>query len=239
MKFPTTNWTLVLSARGKTDEAQEALKELCEDYYQPVWSYIRKATNETLADDMTQGFFSQLLEKSGIDGVRKENGRFRSYILGAVKHFISDWRERERAQKRGGDAEILSLEDGVESSWLNDEDDLVLHVDPYFDRQWAISLVEKAKQNVAEKYAKLGKTCHFEVLSEWLSFEGRTTSDAEVAEKLGVGIASVRVFGSRIRKEFRKEITLELRKTISDESELQVELDYLIRVLETSSSTND
>jgi len=137
--FSPTRWTLVVQAQGRTPEAKAALSDLCAAYYAPVHEFIRQwhrgADN---ADDLTQAFFAEILSRGGVEGADPGRGRFRSFLLGAVKHFLSHAREREHTIKRGGTIDFASLDTGHEAP------DPALPPDAAFDRQWALTLLGRA-----------------------------------------------------------------------------------------------
>ena len=141
--FCPTRWTLVLQAQGRTPEARAALSELCAAYYAPVQEFIRQwLRGADKADDLTQEFFAEILRRGGVDGAQPQRGRFRSFLLGAVKHFLSHAREREQAQKRGGGMEFHPLDAG------HDAPDPALPPDAAFDRQWALTLLSRAMDSL-------------------------------------------------------------------------------------------
>ena len=147
-QFAPTRWTQVLQARGESAEAQAALGELCAAYWQPVFSFIRhEGRDEETARDLTQEFFAHLLARHGLDTVQPGRGRFRSFLLGAVKHFLADQHDRAQAAKRGGGLKVVSIEAGTGTSTtaeLQIPDPAGPAPDTVFDRQWAATLVERA-----------------------------------------------------------------------------------------------
>src|SRR5208337_351640 len=143
-----TRWTLVLRARGESPAAQSALSELCEAYYAPVLTFIRQSgRQDEAARDLTQEFFARLLAGRGLDTVQQGRGRFRSFLLGAVKHFLADQHDRAQAAKRGGGQTVVSIEAGTgtgTTTELQIPDPAGPVPDTVFDRQWAVTLVERA-----------------------------------------------------------------------------------------------
>lgn len=162
--FPATRWTRVLAARGESTEAKSALSALCAAYYKPVKSFIHYSVRDgdgAPVEDLAQEFFATLLARSGVAGAERGRGKFRSYLLGAVKHFLADWRDRERAAKRGGGKEIVSLDEALttaggersESLGAGIPDEEAEIPDAYFDRQWALTVLDRA---LGELLAVLG-----------------------------------------------------------------------------------
>ncbi len=245
--FPVTRWTRVLAAKGDSTEAKGALSDLCAAYYAPVRSFIEHTVRDVDAatvEDLAQEFFAQLLGRSGIAGVKRGRGKFRSYLLGAVKHFLASWRERESAEKRGGGKEILSLDAagdtatrlrpsgyGAASGEIADERAEVS--DAYFDRQWALTVLERALGEVSEEYGKVGKGETFGVLKAWLTGNEAGMSQADAAAKLGMSEGAVKVAVHRLRKRFREVLRRELAETVERDEDVAAELRYLAEALGT------
>lgn len=152
--FVTTQWTRVLEARGDSLEAKAALSELCAAYYAPVFAFIRRnARNEDAARDLTQEFFSRLLARQGLDSVEQGRGRFRSYLLGAAKHFLADAHAHASAVKRGSGQAHESIEPGTDTSpGLQLPDLNTLSPEEEFDRKWALTLLDRALSMLAEEH---------------------------------------------------------------------------------------
>src|SRR5262245_9893249 len=174
--FTPTRWTLVQRARGETPEAQKALGELCEAYWTPVFRFLRReGRDEDTARELTQEFFARLLARRGLDTVQAGRGRFRSFLLGAVKHFIEDVFDHENRLKRGGgnrpeslDAAIFSAETAAGTSLGLQVPDLnAVQPDTFFDRQWALILMERGLSAVEKEFVESGKHEQFDVLKPW------------------------------------------------------------------------
>ncbi len=144
--FHTTRWTCVLAARGESDTAKTALSELCEAYYEPVHTFIRHMTGNDSARDLTHAFFAAFLKRDALSQIERGRGKFRSYLLGAVKHFIFDQRDRSRADKRGGGASELSLDEEKPDSpgALKWELKSPPPPDSVYDQEWAIAVLRRA-----------------------------------------------------------------------------------------------
>ena len=192
--FVTTQWTQVLSARGDSPEAQAALSELCAAYYPAVLAFIRRMGHgEDAARDLTQEFFARLLARRGLDTVERGRGRFRSFLLGAVKHFLSDMRDRAGAQKRGSGEAALPI--GVEtdtSPGLQIEDTAASNPEHEFDRAWAVALLQRALNALAREHSDDGKLSQFQTLKPWLTGDAESLSQATAARELGIGEARSR-----------------------------------------------
>ena len=164
--FAPTRWTLVLRARGESNESRAALSELCEAYYQPVLRFLRhEGRDEDAAREIAHDFFARVLAGGGFGGADPERGRFRSYLLGALKHFLADERAQAQRLKRGGGIAPISLEAsaGTDTSpGLQVEDPGAANRDAYFDREWALTIMDRALAELQTEFATAGKADQFE-----------------------------------------------------------------------------
>lgn len=237
--FITTRWTCVLAARGETPEAQRALSELCEAYWTPVFRFLRReGKDEDLARELTQEFFGRILSRDGFAHADPKRGRFRSFLLGAVRHFLADVRDRERAAKRGGGvaAAPLSVQDSPENetesgAGIQVADQRADVPDTYFDRQWAFALMTRAYTRLAEEQQSAGKSDQYAILKPWLVGETASLPQAEAAQQLRLTEGAVKVAIHRLRKRFRELIRAEIAQTVPDPADTEAELRYLIEVL--------
>jgi len=209
------------------------LGELCEAYWAPVYRFIcRAGHNQDTARDLTQEFFTRLLAKRGLATVQPGQGRFRSFLLGAVKHFLSDEFDRARAAKRGGGREHVPLETSADTSAQWPIPDPAGSVpDTYFDRQWAVALVARALDAVAAEFTAVGKSDQFEALKPFLLGDVPTFSQAEVARQLAMREGALKVAIHRMRRRFREMVKTEIAQTIDDTTQVQQEWNYLLEVL--------
>jgi len=231
--FVTTQWTRVLEARGDSPEAKAALSDLCAAYYAPVFAFIRHNTpDEDTARDRTQEFFTRLLSRQSLGTVNPERGRFRSYLLGAVKHFLADMRERERRLKRGGGQQHESIETGTDTSpGLQLPDANTPSPDHDFDRKWALTVLDRALTALAAEHQAAGKVNQFDTLKPWLTGDTENLSQADAARQLGLNESAVKVAIHRLRRRFRETIKAEISRTLSDHSQVDEELGQLLMVL--------
>ena len=224
--FSPTRWTLVVQAQGRTPEARAALSDLCAAYYPPVQEFIRQwLRGADKAEDLTQEFFAQLLARGGVDGADRERGRFRSFLLGAVKHFLSHARERERSAKRGGGMEIHPLD--AASDALPDP---ALPPDAAFDRQWALTLLSRAFTALEEQFTADGKADAFQTLKPWLTGDA-DQPQAIAATALGLSDTAVKVAIHRLRQRFRQQLRAELATTLDSAAMVEEEMSHLFAAL--------
>lgn len=237
LPFATTRWTLVLRARGESPEARLALSELCEAYWMPVFRFLkREGRSEDAARELAQEFFARLLARSGFEGVDPGRGRFRSYLLGAVRHFLADVKEREGRLKRGAGVVHESLE-AMEEAFENgagggppaDSGDLA--TDVVFDRSWAVAVMDRALANLESEFEAGRKAGQFAVLKGWLAGEEAGCSQAEAAKQLGLSEGAVKVAVHRMRKRFGELVRAELSQTLAEGADPEEELRYLVEVL--------
>ncbi len=231
--FAATRWTLVLKARAGAADPGAALSELCAAYYEPVRTFIRAQVRDPeSARDLTQEFFARVLRGGAFDRAEPERGRFRSFVLGAVKHFLADTRDRERAAKRGGGSPHEPLEPGTATSPGLDPPDLArLAPDVLFDRNWALALLDRALVSLAAEMAAGGKAAHFDTLKPWLTGDAAGLSQAEAAAQLGMNEGAVKVAVHRLRRRFREAVKTEIAQTLADAREVETELRHLLAAI--------
>ena len=233
--FAPTRWTLILRARGETPEARVALGELCEAYYQPVLRFLqREGRNEDTARELTQEFFARILASGAFEQADPERGRFRSYLLGALKHFLADQRKHEHRLKRGGGAmpESLDAADAAgDSASLQVADTSTFAPEAFFDREWALAVMARALETLQKEFSTAGKANQFDTLKPWLMGEAPSMSQAGAARQLDLSEGAVKVVIHRLRKRFRDAVRAEIAQTLRDPSRVDEELRHLIESL--------
>ena len=231
--FIATRWTLVLRARGQSQQAQTALSELCEAYYAPVIAFLRReGRSEETAREVAHDFFARILSGHRLDHVNPERGRFRSFLLGALKHFVADERQRLGAAKRGGGVEHLSLGFETETSpAMEVADGQSLAPDAEFDRQWAYTLLDRALAKLAAEMNAHGKGAQLNVLKQWLTGDRPSLSQAEAAAQLGMTEGAVKVAIYRLRERFRALVKTEIAETVGNNQLVEEELSALLRAV--------
>ena len=225
--FHTTRWTLVQQSRGDDTASQQALSDLCAIYYTPVFVFIRRSGfEEVQARDLAHDFFTHWLSAPEVLKPQRERGRFRSYLLGAVKHFVSDSLDKARAKKRGAGVMPESItEAGAALA------DAALTPDLAFDRQWALTVLDHVLQALADEFAQAGKADHFALLKPWLTGDEGESTQAEIAQQLGMNEGALKVAIHRLRKRFRELIRTEIAHTVGTATEAREELSYLLSVM--------
>jgi RNA polymerase sigma-70 factor (ECF subfamily) len=222
-----------MRARGDSPEAQAALSDLCAAYYAPVFDFIRRhAADEDSARDLTQEFFTRILARPGLNGVDPQRGHFRSYLLGAVKNFLSTMREHSRRLKRGAGQPMESLGHGTDTSpGLQLPDPNVPSPDREFDRKWALAVLQRALAALAEENRVAGKSDQFEALKPWLTGDTEQISQGDAARQLEINEGAVKVAIHRLRLRFREVIKAEIAQTLSDRAQADEELHHLLEAL--------
>ncbi len=232
--FLTTRWTMVMRAKGEAPEARAALGDLCEAYWTRVYRFLlHEGRNDDQIRELTQEFFSRLLAGKTLENADPNRGCFRSYLSGALKHFLSDHRRAEGRQKRGGDVIIESIESaGSETSpGLSIADPTAEVGDAWFDRHWALAVMERGLDVVRDSFVLFGKPEYFEGLKPWLMGDVEGFSQANAAAELGISPGVVKVAIHRMRQKFGEAIRQEIAETVDTEDEITGELSYLIEAL--------
>ena len=224
--FATTHWTVVLAAGQRhTPQSDGALEELCRTYWFPLYAYVRRRghTKED-AEDFVQEFFARFLEKNYLAGLSAERGRFRAFLLAALKHFLANEWDKSQAQKRGGGAAHLSLDWQTADTKFQVAATNEPSPDKAFDREWALALLAKVIERLQQECAADGKAKLFEQLKIFLTAGKGALSHADAAQKLGMDEPAVRVAVHRLRKRYRQLLRDEISQTLADESQVDEEM---------------
>lgn len=225
----STRWTLVLRANASSPEGRAALSDLCEAYYQPVFVCLRRMGFDTdTARDHAHSFFAHLLAR-GFPGPDPDRGRFRSYLLGAVKYFVSNLLDHARREKRGGGVEHDTLDQSHDGSpALMIGDPAIAPAPGLFDREWAVTVMNRAVAALAAEHQG-ERAAQFEALRPWLMGDA-AASHGETTLTLGMNEGAVKVAVHRLRKRFRELLRQEIAHTLSDDADVDDELRYLCLV---------
>jgi RNA polymerase sigma-70 factor (ECF subfamily) len=232
-RFQTTHWSLVAAAQdGSSPQARQALAELCEAYWYPLYAFIRRSgfgTEESR--DLTQEFFARLLEKDYLAGVNREKGKFRSFLLTACKHFLANERDRASALKRGGGRSIQSFDSTDAEKRFGQEPAHHSTPERLYERRWALSLLQNALGRLRSEFQQAGKEAVFERLKGLLTGEKHAERYAEVAAALGMSESSVKVSIHRLRRRYGEILREEISRTLRDPSEMDAEIRDLFTAL--------
>jgi RNA polymerase sigma-70 factor (ECF subfamily) len=228
--FQTTQWHIVLAAKnGNSPEADAALEELCRVYSPALFAYLRRS-GYTFADaqDLAQEFLSRFVHKEWLNHLEDQRGKFRSFLLTFLKHFLSDERRRASAQKRGGGKILISL-DACEA----DERDSIgpvdgLTPDQIYERRWAQAMMTRALEQLREEYARRGKSALFEHLKEQHPGERGANSHASIARDLAMTTQAVKNALHSFRRRYAELMRREVAQTVLDPREVSDELDHLV-----------
>ena len=221
-----------MQAGTDSPQAHEALETLCRNYWYPLYAFVRRQGHSPHdAQDLTQAFFARLLEKNYLADVQREKGRFRSFLLASLKHFLANEWDRERALKRGGGRKLIALdEDSAESRYkLEPKDDL--SADKIYERRWALTLLDQVLSKLRREFEIDGKLDHFEILKPYLSAGRTSVSYAQAADKLGMNEGAIKVAVHRLRKRYRELLRAEIAQTVATASEVDAEIRYLFAAL--------
>jgi RNA polymerase sigma factor (sigma-70 family) len=232
--FTTTQWSVVLDAQSGSPAAQEALEKLCRVYWLPLYGFVRRQGHgPEEAEDLTQGFFVQLLERRDLDVVRREKGRLRSYLLVSLKHFLVNERHRAVAIKRGGGRSLIPLEElkTAERGALEATDTLT--ADLIYEQQWALRVLKQVLARLREERRAAGDTVLFEQLEKLLADEPGRPSLAEIAARLAMSENAVKQAIHRLRERYRQILREEIAQTVTAPGDVEDELRHLISVLRT------
>jgi RNA polymerase sigma factor (sigma-70 family) len=227
--FVTTHWSVVLSAREKhSPQSAAALETLCRTYWYPLYAYLRRQGRSPHdAQDLTQGFFVRLLQKDYLEAVAREKGKFRTFLLVALKRFSANEWDREHAQKRGGFAAVVSIDQELAESRFAAEPSHNVQPDMLFDRQWAMTLLDQAMSRLHEEYVASGRAKLFEYLQSCLAREESALPYAEIAARLNLTEPAVKMAVHRLRARYRETLRAEIAHTVSSPEEVEDEIRQL------------
>jgi len=231
--FVTTHWSVVVTAgRSDTSRAQVALEKLCQTYWYPLYAYVRRRGHSVEdAQDSTQAFFARLLAGNWVNDADRAKGRFRTFLLTALNRFLANEWDRVHTKKRGGDFVSVPLDTAIAESRYSADTKAALEADRLYDRQWAMTLLERTLSRLESDQQRLGKSDDFAVLSPALTAERGDIPYAAMAAKLGQNEPAVRMAVHRLRKRFREVFREEIAQTVADPREVEEEIRHLLAAL--------
>lgn len=229
-QFATTHWSLVLHAVGDDVESSAALETLCQNYWLPLYAYVRRRVADVHeAQDLTQAFFECLLEKNYLAEADPNRGRFRAFLLTAFKNFLSKEGAKARTIKRGGGHRVLSLDFHSEDSRRSIQPADHLTPEQIYEQQWAMTLLERVVSRLEREWSHARKDRDFQVLKPFL-IGTQQTGYAQAAVKLGMTEPAARMAASRLRKRYRELLREEIAQTVATKEDVEDELKRLFTV---------
>jgi RNA polymerase sigma factor (sigma-70 family) len=231
--FLTTHWTVVLAARNKAlPESEKALETLCHSYWSPLYAYVRRLGHSTAdAQDLTQEFFARLLAKEWLASADREKGRFRTFLIVALKRFLANEWNRIHREKRGGQAPHFPLDTHLVEARYQSEPTPDLPADRIYERRWALTLLENTMSRLRAEYARAGKAPEFERIKVFLTAGKSDIPYAEVARDLRTTEGAARVTVHRLRRRFREVFREEVAHTVAAAEDVEEELHHLRNAL--------
>ena len=230
--FVTTHWSVILSAtQSDTTQAHDALAKLCQTYWHPLYAYVRRrGYSPEDAEDLTQGFFAALLQRNAVGSVSADKGRFRSFLLASLNHFLSDEWDKARAQKRGA-GKVVSFDSQTAETWLDQVPSRDITPEKAFELRWAITMLEQVYRTLQEEHRQQGKGELFDVLRGTLAGPGNSAPYAELAQQLRTNEGAVKVAVHRLRQRYRALLREAIAQTVANEAEVDEEMRYLLRIV--------
>ena len=220
----------MLAASQSTGRAQEALATLCQAYWYPLYAYLRRRGHPAEdAEDLTQGFFAHLLEKGALRSADPERGRFRSFLLASLQHYVSNERARARADKRGGSTVLLALHDAEGHYRREPPDDRT--PEKLLDRRWALTVLDRVAATLRDEFRRRGKEGVFDGLKEHLAGDAEDSSYREIGVRLGLSEGAARVAVYRLRRRFGELLRKEVGETLASPEDVEDEIRCLMRAL--------
>jgi RNA polymerase sigma factor (sigma-70 family) len=232
-QFATTHWSMVVAAADKeSPQVNEALTALCTTYWYPLYAYARRLGNEAhQAQDLTQAFFTQFLEKDYLKAVNREHGKFRTFLLVSFRNFLANEHDRNNAQKRGGGRSVLSL-DLEAAEWRTRlEPSHSLTAERLFERRWALTLLEQTLARLRAEFTTSGKGSLFDHMKGCLTGEKPGIRTQELADRLGMTAGAINVAVHRLRQRYKDLLREEIARTVSDPAEIDGEIRDLFMAL--------
>ena len=228
-RFATTHWSIVLAAgRDDAPEARQAMDSLCRVYWYPLYAYVRRlGYGSDDAQDSVQGFFTRLIEKGDVAMATAVRGRFRSFLLTSLKHFLCNEWDRARAQKRGGARIQVPITGDQADSRYSIEPADALTPERLYERQWAMTLLETVLTELAEQYASAGKGRLFERLKPLLAGESADESYASLAVDFGMTASAIAMAVHRLRQRYRALLRSRIASTVASDEEIEDEIRFL------------
>jgi RNA polymerase sigma factor (sigma-70 family) len=230
--FCTTHWSVVIAAGNDSTRARDALEKLCQTYWYPLYAFVRRLGRSPHdSEDLVQAFFAQCLEKNYLSAADQAKGRFRSFLLLALKRFLANEWDKAHTQKRGGGAPPISLDALTAEQRYALEPTEQLSADRLYERRWALTLLDKVLSRLREEQIAAGRDNAFELLKDSLTGGGEGASYVELAARLGMSEGAVKVAVHRLRQRYRELLESEIGNTVASREEVAEERRYLLSVV--------
>jgi RNA polymerase sigma-70 factor (ECF subfamily) len=231
--FVTTHWSVVLAARDKASpDSSQALETLCRGYWYPLYAFVRRLGHPPHdAEDLTQEFFLRLLQKAWLDAAQQERGRFRTFLIMAMKRFLANEWDRGRAAKRGGGHTVLPLDTELAESRYQREPASSPPAELLYDRRWALTLLDRSIAALRAEYESDGRAADFDRLKGFLTAERGAIPYGEIARTLGASEGAARVAVHRMRRRFRNAFRAAVADTVADPRDVDDEVRYVVEML--------
>lgn len=234
-RFAATSWTNVIAAQqGGSPEAEAALEKLCRTYWYPLYAYLRRKGNDShRAQDLTQEFLYRLIRENYLGAADRRRGKFRSFLLAALNHFVSNQRDYERAVKRGGRVNFVSLDDDQSETRFLREPSSDLSPEKIFERNWFLALFEEALARLRQEQLAAGRQEVFDQLKQFVVEDAESGEYRAIAPKVNMTPNAVAVTVHRLRERYKRLVQDEVIRTVADPSEIEDELHRFFAVLAT------
>jgi RNA polymerase sigma-70 factor (ECF subfamily) len=232
--FAATHWTVVIAAAGgeSPSRAGEAMAELCRTYWYPLYAYVRRRNYDIHeAEDLTQEFFARLLAKNYLADADRRKGKFRAFLLTALKHFLANEWDRSQSLKRGGGQAVLSLDARMAESRYGLEPSHNLTPERLFERQWALTVLDRVLAGLQAEFVAEGKQTIFDGLKQFLTANRSSASYGQVAGQLGMTEGAVKTATHRLRRRYRELLRREIAQTVASPEQIDEEIRYLLSCL--------
>jgi RNA polymerase sigma-70 factor (ECF subfamily) len=231
--FATTHWSVVLQAgQGDSPAAEAALERLCQVYWPPLYAYVRRlGRSETDAQDLTQQFFAHFLERNYFRVADRQRGKFRSFLLTCLKHFLAHEKQKAQAAKRGGTITFIAWDDLTKEEIFDLAESPEKSPEQIYERQWAVRVMDQALSKLRDEFAATGKNRDFEHFREYLTHDPPDGAYPKVAELIGMNANAVAVAVHRFRQRYRDLVRKEIAHTVADPADIEDELRHLLGLL--------
>ncbi len=232
--FPETPWTMLIQARDDNTLGTNALSDLCELYWYPVYAYIRRrGRNSHDAEDLTQAFFADFLRRNDFANADRARGKLRSYLATAVSHFLSQSYRKDRAAKRGGGQPVFSIDASLAEEKYQHEPVDKLTPEKLFERRWALTVLENVLDELKQDYSHQGKEEIFSELSGFLTGKPASSNYAEAGKKISLSEDAVKMAVHRLRKRFRNFLHRHIAATVESDAEVEGEIQWMMAAFQT------